>query len=235
MKPEYLWGQLASLDQILYEASLGWGKGCIRFWDRLDLNSGFHSNRKGPLTYNGENDVSTFSVVFYQIFFKLAGNEDRHTISDEFKFRPDRTTPYRVRCSWASEKISHRLTMGKWCLQASSFIFDPIFIKLTGNQERHKISDEFKFRPDWISHLGVTCPWGRFKFSIDLHVLWNFQVQLTFQMKKYWVHCGCNSSYSFPQIVLKLFRCFLHGMKMCMCFGYNPSIISFFTFSALWT
>ena len=34
-----------------------------------------------------------------------------------------------------------------------------------------------------------------------------------------------NSSYSFPPIVLKLFRCFLHGMKMCMWFGYNPLII----------
>ena len=52
-----------------------------------------------------------------------------------------------------------------------------------------------------------------------------FQVQLTFQMKIYWVPCGCNSSYSFPPIVLKLFRCFLHGMKMCMWFGYNPLII----------
>ena len=63
MKLEYLWGQFANLDQILYEASLGWGKGCIRFWDRLDQNSGFHSSRKRPLTYNGENDVSTFSLL----------------------------------------------------------------------------------------------------------------------------------------------------------------------------
>ena len=65
MKLEYLWGQVANLDQILYEASLGWEKGCIRFWDRLDQNSGFHGNRKRPLTYNGENDVSTFSLLFF--------------------------------------------------------------------------------------------------------------------------------------------------------------------------
>ena len=107
MKLEYLWGQLASLDQILYEASLGWGKGCIRFWDRLDQNYGFHGNRKHPSTYNGENDVSTFSLLFFFIrfFFKLAGNKDRHKISEEFEFQPDRTTPYRVRCPWASEKL----------------------------------------------------------------------------------------------------------------------------------
>ena len=59
-KLEYLWSQLANLDQISFLASLGWGKGCIRFWGRLDQNSGVHGNRKPPLTYNGENDVSTF-------------------------------------------------------------------------------------------------------------------------------------------------------------------------------
>ena len=58
---EYLWGQLANLDQILCVASLGVGKGCIMFWGRLDQNSGVHGNRKAPLTYNGENGVSTFS------------------------------------------------------------------------------------------------------------------------------------------------------------------------------
>ena len=59
------WSQLASLDQILCVASLGWGKGCIRFWGILDQNSGFHGNRKPPLIYDGENDVSTFSRLFW--------------------------------------------------------------------------------------------------------------------------------------------------------------------------
>ena len=58
---EYLWGQLANLDQILRVASLGMGKSCLMFWGRLDQNSGVHGNRKPPLTYNGENGVSTFS------------------------------------------------------------------------------------------------------------------------------------------------------------------------------
>ena len=44
LKLEYLWGKLASLDQILWVA-LGWGKGCIRFLHRLDQNSGYHSNQ----------------------------------------------------------------------------------------------------------------------------------------------------------------------------------------------
>ena len=75
--------------------------------------------------------------------------------------------------------------MGKWCLQASSFIFYRNFVKLAGNQDRHKILDEFEFQPDRISHFGVTCPWGRIKFSID--ILWNVQVQLTFQTLKFFV------------------------------------------------
>ena len=60
---EYLWGQLANLDQILCVASLGVRKGCIMFWGWLDQNSGVHGNRKPPLTYNGENAVSTFSKL----------------------------------------------------------------------------------------------------------------------------------------------------------------------------
>ena len=103
---EYLWGKLANLDQILCVASLGVGKGCIMFWGRLDQNSGAHGNRKPPLTYNGENGVSTFSrLLLIRSFFLLAGNEDMHKISDEFEFRPGRTTDYGVSCPWASKKF----------------------------------------------------------------------------------------------------------------------------------
>ena len=47
--------------------------------------------------------------------------------------------------------------MGKWCLHASSFIFDRIIIKFAGNQDRHKSSDEFDFRPlVSMAHMYVT-------------------------------------------------------------------------------
>ena len=68
-KLEYLWNQLANLDKILCIASLGWGKGCIRFWGRLDQNPGCHGNRNPPLTYNGENNVSTLSQLYLIRFF----------------------------------------------------------------------------------------------------------------------------------------------------------------------
>ena len=49
--------------------------------------------------------------------------------------------------------------MGKWCLHASSFIFDQIIIKVAGNQDRHKSLVEFDFGPNQPTHFGVTCPW----------------------------------------------------------------------------
>ena len=105
-KLECLWSQLANLDQILCIASLGWGKGYIRFWGRLDQNAGFHGNRKPPLIYNGGKwCLHLFSVVFNPILIILADNEDMHKISDEFEFRPDWTTDYGVSCPWASKNF----------------------------------------------------------------------------------------------------------------------------------
>ena len=82
-----------------------------------------------------------------------------HKISDEFEFRPDRTTDYGVSCPWASKKISHRPIMGKCCLHASSFILYRIIIKVAGYQDRHKSPYEYDFGPDQTTHFGVTCPW----------------------------------------------------------------------------
>ena len=98
---DLLWNlqdQLANLDQILYVSSLGWGKAAFRFWSRFHQNCSCHGNRKLPLTYNGENHVHANTFSFDPIFVN-AGNKDRHRISDEFEFLPDRTTPFGVRCT----------------------------------------------------------------------------------------------------------------------------------------
>ena len=56
--------------------------------------------------------------------------------------------------------------MGKWCLRASSFIFDQIIIKVAGNQDRHKSSDQFNFgRLVCMAHLYV------FEMRFDLGTL----------------------------------------------------------------
>ena len=49
--------------------------------------------------------------------------------------------------------------MGKWCLHASSFIFDRIIFKVAGNQNRRKSSVEFNFGPNQTTQYGVTCSW----------------------------------------------------------------------------
>ena len=49
--------------------------------------------------------------------------------------------------------------MGKWCFHASLFLFDRIIIKVAGNQDRHKSSDEYDFGLNQTTHFGVTCPW----------------------------------------------------------------------------
>ena len=63
-----------------------------------------------------------------------------------------------------------------------------------------------------------------------------FSTLWTDSMKVYrqWVPCECNSSYNFILIFLKLCTCFLHGLEMCMWFGYNLALI-FVTFFTLWT
>ena len=50
--------------------------------------------KKFPRTYNGENDVITFSLLFSdRILFILAGiKKDIHKSLDEFESRPDPTT-----------------------------------------------------------------------------------------------------------------------------------------------
>ena len=79
----------------------------------------------------------------------------RAWMSSKFgQIRPQTT----VLAALERQKNPHRLIMGKCCLHASSFIFDRIIIKVAGNQDRHKSSDEFDFGPDHTTHFGVTCP-----------------------------------------------------------------------------
>ena len=43
-------------------------------------------------------------------------------------------------------------------LRRFSVTFDWIFVKLAGNEDRHKSSDKFEFGPDRIIHFGVIRP-----------------------------------------------------------------------------
>ena len=126
----------------------GVGERLHKFWDRLDQNSGFHGNRKPLLTYNGENDVSTFSQLLLKRSF-LYLQVTRPCIKSRTSLNFGQIGPLTTELAALEHlKISHRLKMGKCCLHASSFIFDQIIIKVAGNQDMHKSSDEFDFGPD---------------------------------------------------------------------------------------
>ena len=66
------------------------------------------------------------------------------------------------------QKAPIGLQWGKWCLHLFSVVFNPILFILAGNEDMHKISDEFEFLPDWTIYYGVSCPWASKKFPIDL-------------------------------------------------------------------
>ena len=97
-KLEYLRNQWTNHNEILSESSLGWGKGCIKFWpDRIRtlVSMATDSSHRDIM---GENAVTTLALYFYQIFFILAGNENIHNILDEFEIRLDWTKDCGVSC-----------------------------------------------------------------------------------------------------------------------------------------
>ena len=66
------------------------------------------------------------------------------------------------------QKAPIDLKWGKWCLHLFSVAFDLNLFIIAGNDDIHKISDEFEFRPDRTTDYGVSCPWASKKFPIDL-------------------------------------------------------------------
>ena len=112
-------------------------QGCIWFLGGLDQNSGFHGNRKPPLTYNGENDASTFSRLFFIRSF-LYLQVTRTCIQSRTSSNFGEIGPLTTELA-AFEHLKDR--------------------KVAGNQDRHKSSVESDFGPDQTTYFGVTCPW----------------------------------------------------------------------------
>ena len=77
----------------------------IGMWERLHKVLGligsklwFPCQQKVPIDLYCGKWLHLFSVVLYPILFILSGREDMHKISEEFEFRPYRTTHYGVSC-----------------------------------------------------------------------------------------------------------------------------------------
>ena len=63
---------------------------------------------------------------------------------------------------------SGTLDSGERLLPFGLLVFDPIHFIFAGNEDMHKISDRFEYRPDQTTNYGVSCPWASKKFPIDL-------------------------------------------------------------------
>ena len=70
--------QLASLDQILCFALLGWGKGCIRFWGRLEQNSLSMATESCHRPIMGKTMSLAFLRCYWSNPFYTSGNKDMH-------------------------------------------------------------------------------------------------------------------------------------------------------------
>ena len=84
---------MVNCDQILSEASLGWGKSCNRFlfwpdWIGTLVSMATDSSHR---VIKGKAYDHSSAFIFDLIFFILSGNEDIYNISNEFEIRPDRT------------------------------------------------------------------------------------------------------------------------------------------------
>ena len=105
--------------------------------------------------------------------------------------------------------------MGKWCLQASMFIFYQIFVKLAGNQDRHKISNKLEFWLDWIGSVTSELCALEGELNFQLTYMYNgISRSVVLSDENILGTLWAQLLLSFPLIVLKLFGCFLHGMKM---------------------
>ena len=100
-----------------------------------------------PLTLNGENGVSIFSQL---LWIQTSSNlqEMRTGIQPRTGSNFGRIWPVIL------ELIKKR------CLQLFSVTFDWVFVKLAGNEDRHKSSNKFEFGSDRIIYFGVICPWA---------------------------------------------------------------------------
>ena len=74
-----------------------------------------------------------------------------HKISDRFDLAQFRLL------AWELPDLEGPVDFRK-CPGDSDFIFDQIFIRFTGNEDSHKIFDEFDFEADGTIDMRITCP-----------------------------------------------------------------------------
>ena len=94
------------------------------------------------------------SFIFDRIVVKVAGNQDRHKSLVKFDFGLNQTYHFGVTCPWVWTWIPLKPVNLSWSNFMCSIIgvgerLHKVLgqIKVAGNQDRHKSSDEFDFGP----------------------------------------------------------------------------------------
>ena len=95
-------------------------------------------------------------------------------------------------------------------MRNSSYSFMPILLKYFGNFTGVLVMVWFGYYPQII--------FGHFFNKLNLVIF--HALFLSTEVNREWIPRVCNS-YSFYTDFLKLPRCFGHGLKMCMWFGYS--------------
>ena len=106
--------------------------------------------KKFPQTYNGKNEVITFSRLFLIRSFSYL-QVMRTYLKAYMSLDFGQVTPLTTELA-ALERLKNR------CHHVISVDIDPIFFKLAGNKDMHNIMNEFEFRPDRTTDYGVSCP-----------------------------------------------------------------------------
>ena len=83
----------------------GVGERLHKVLGQIGLKLWFPWQQKAPIEIMGKMMSPPFFGCFWSDPFYTSGNENMHKISDEFAFRPDRTTDYGISCPWASKKF----------------------------------------------------------------------------------------------------------------------------------
>ena len=96
--------------------------------------------------YNGENGVSTFSLLFL--------------IESFWYFHVTRTS---IKAWMSLNFLKWDLTLAHWTQVSDRCPLGYLF-KLAGNKDVHNIMNEVEFRPDRTTDCGVSCPWASKKY-----------------------------------------------------------------------
>ena len=122
----------------------------------------------GPLTYNCKNGVSTFPKSFLSDLCQTYRYPEQAQNLGQVRILIVSDCSHRSQAPLSTKINYHRLIIGRWGRNASTFIIDWIVVKLAGDHDMHNILDEFEFRLDLTCHVGVTCPWAP-KIPMYLH------------------------------------------------------------------